>query len=113
LSRGISAQTPRAQQVLYHDNFFHQPRAAQWPVAFIPIATDSRNQIAHAQVSTDAKHAGTVDVTDGPLLRADQHQHRRIEHEDAELDSSHLSLISHPREIANLILQAAGYCVTN
>jgi pimeloyl-ACP methyl ester carboxylesterase len=26
-----------------------------------------------------------------------------------ELDSSHVSLISHPREIANLILQAAGY----
>jgi hypothetical protein len=25
------------------------------------------------------------------------------------LDSSHVSLISHPREIANLILQAAGY----
>jgi pimeloyl-ACP methyl ester carboxylesterase len=30
-----------------------------------------------------------------------------------ELDSSHLSLISHPKEIANLILQAAGYSVTN
>jgi hypothetical protein len=25
-----------------------------------------------------------------------------------ELDSSHVSLISHPREIANLILQATG-----
>ena len=30
-----------------------------------------------------------------------------------ELDSSHVSLISHPKEIANLILQAAGYSVTN
>jgi len=29
------------------------------------------------------------------------------------LSSTPLSLISHPREIANLILQAAGYCVTN
>ena len=30
-----------------------------------------------------------------------------------ELDSSHVSLISHPKEIANLILQAAGYSVTD
>ncbi len=29
-----------------------------------------------------------------------------------ELDSSHVSLISHPREIANLILQAAAYTIS-
>ncbi|MGY3426836.1 hypothetical protein ACVWZW_007340 [Bradyrhizobium sp. F1.13.4] len=26
-----------------------------------------------------------------------------------ELDAGHLSLVSHPKEVANLILEAAGY----
>ena len=34
---------------------------------------------------------------------------KRMNATTIELDSGHLSLISHPREIANLILQAAGY----
>ena len=34
---------------------------------------------------------------------------KRMNATTIELDSSHVSLISHPREIANLILQAAGY----
>jgi hypothetical protein len=36
---------------------------------------------------------------------------KRMNATTVELNSSHVSLISHPREIANLILAAAGYPV--
>jgi len=38
---------------------------------------------------------------------------KRMNATTVELNSSHVSLISHPHEIANLILQAAGYVPTN
>ena len=38
---------------------------------------------------------------------------KRMNATTVEIDSSHVSLISHPREIANLILQAAGYPATH
>lgn len=34
---------------------------------------------------------------------------KRMKAHTIELDASHLSLVSHPREVANLILEAAGY----
>ena len=38
---------------------------------------------------------------------------KRMNATTIELNSSHVSLISHPHEIANLILQAAGHVPTN
>ena len=83
--------------------------AVQGPISDKLFASKTTQAAWHTKPSWYA--VSKNDETTSPDL--ERFLANRMHATTVELDSSHVSLISHPKEIANLILQAAGYSVTD
>ena len=83
--------------------------AVQGPISDKLFASKTTQAAWHTKPSWYA--VSKNDETTSPDL--ERFLANRMHATTVELDSSHLSLLSHPREVANLILQAAGYSVTD
>jgi len=79
--------------------------AVQWPTAASIFAGHTTEAAWHAKPSWYA--VSKNDYTINPDL--ERFLAKRMNATTVELDAGHLSLVSHPKEVAKLILQAAGY----
>ena len=79
--------------------------AVQWPTAASIFAGRTTEAAWHAKPSWYA--VSKNDDTINPDL--ERFLAKRMNATTIELDAGHLSLVSHPKEVANLILEAAGY----
>ncbi|WP_027522259.1 alpha/beta fold hydrolase [Bradyrhizobium sp. Ec3.3] len=79
--------------------------AVQWPTAASIFAGRTTDAAWHAKPSWYA--VSKNDDTINPDLQ--RFLAKRMHATTVELDAGHLSLVSRPKEVANLILQAAGY----
>jgi pimeloyl-ACP methyl ester carboxylesterase len=79
--------------------------AVQWPTAASIFASRTTEAAWHTRPSWYAvsKNDGTINPDFERFLA------KRMNATTVELDAGHLSLVSHPKEVAKLILQAAGY----
>ena len=95
--RDFAGDVPRAQaRALF---------AAQWPFRKALLAGKTSNAAWRSKPSWYA--ISTEDRTISPKL--ERFMADRMKAKTIEVKASHLSLISHPEEITNLILEAAGY----
>jgi pimeloyl-ACP methyl ester carboxylesterase len=79
--------------------------AAQWPTAASLFGERTTDAAWHSKPSWYA--VSRYDETISPDL--ERFLAKRMKATTVELDAGHLSLVSHPQEIANLILAAAGH----
>jgi pimeloyl-ACP methyl ester carboxylesterase len=79
--------------------------AVQWPTAASIFAGRTTEAAWHSKPSWYA--VSKNDYTINPDL--ERFLAKRMNATTIELDAGHLSLVSHPKEVANLILEAAGY----
>jgi len=79
--------------------------AVQWPTAASIFAGRTTEAAWHTKPSWYA--VSKNDYTINPDL--ERFLAKRMHATTVELDAGHLSLVSHPKAVANLILQAAGY----
>ena len=79
--------------------------AVQWPTAASIFAGRTTEAAWHSKPNWYA--VSKNDYTINPDL--ERFLAKRMNATTIELDAGHLSLVSHPKEVANLILQAAGY----
>ena len=77
----------------------------RWPTAASIFAGRTTEAAWHAKPSWYA--VSKNDDTINPDL--ERFLAKRMNATTIELDAGHLSLVSHPKEVANLILEAAGY----
>ena len=79
--------------------------AVQWPTAASIFAGRTTEAAWHSKPSWYAvsKNDGTINPDFERFLA------KRMNATTIELDAGHLSLVSHPKDVANLILEAAGY----
>ena len=79
--------------------------AVQWPTAASIFAGRTTEAAWHTKPSWYAvsKNDGTINPDFERFLA------KRMNATTIELDAGHLSLVSHPKDVANLILEAAGY----